>query len=174
MPDPSVSAIYTTVHGNTGSSTHWARPGIEHATSWFLVGFVSAAPWRELPCSWIFKALCHSRNPQELLFLWSPPYRWGNWGTEKLNEFSKVTQLTGGWARQWDSRAVSWSTLLYSLWPFPQWPWPLRTALWHLQWRDQQQMATANLNSVSYAYMFTYMCSVIKSWCLLKKRKTPQ
>ena len=30
---------YTTTHGNAGSSTHWARPGIEPTTSWFLVGF---------------------------------------------------------------------------------------------------------------------------------------
>ena len=27
--------------------THWARPGIKPATSWFLVGFTFAAPWRE-------------------------------------------------------------------------------------------------------------------------------
>ena len=39
---------YTTAHGNTRSLTHWVRPGIEPTTSWFLVGFVSAAPWREL------------------------------------------------------------------------------------------------------------------------------
>ena len=46
------SVTYTTAHSNTQSLTHWARPGIEPATSWFLVGFVSAAPWRELldPC----------------------------------------------------------------------------------------------------------------------------
>ena len=42
------SLTYTTAHGNTGSLTHCARPGIESATSWFLVGFVSAAPWRKL------------------------------------------------------------------------------------------------------------------------------
>ena len=34
-------------HSNAGSLIHWARPGIEPATSWFLVGFVSAAAWRE-------------------------------------------------------------------------------------------------------------------------------
>ena len=34
------SATCTTVHGNTGSLTHWAKPGIEPTTSWFLVGFV--------------------------------------------------------------------------------------------------------------------------------------
>ena len=33
----------------TGSLTHWARPGIEPTTSWFLVGFVSAVPRWKLP-----------------------------------------------------------------------------------------------------------------------------
>ena len=39
---------YTTAHSNAGSLIHWARPGMEPAPSWFLVGFVSAAPWWEL------------------------------------------------------------------------------------------------------------------------------
>ena len=43
------SANYTTAHGKApGSLTHGARPGIEPKTSWFLVGFVSAAPLWEL------------------------------------------------------------------------------------------------------------------------------
>ena len=42
------SATYTTAHGNARSLTHWARPGIKSTTSWFLVGFVSTAPQREL------------------------------------------------------------------------------------------------------------------------------
>ena len=41
------SATYTIAHGNARSLTHWARPGIESETSWFLVRFVSTAPWRE-------------------------------------------------------------------------------------------------------------------------------
>ena len=54
MPQPqqrqiwATSAIYTIACGNTGSLNHWARPGIEPTTPWFLVGFVSAAPRREL------------------------------------------------------------------------------------------------------------------------------
>ena len=40
---------HTTAHGNAGSLTHGARPGIEPASSCILVGFVSAAPRRELP-----------------------------------------------------------------------------------------------------------------------------
>ena len=34
-------ATYTTAHGNNGSLTHWARAGIEPATSWFLVRFIN-------------------------------------------------------------------------------------------------------------------------------------
>ena len=36
-------------HGNAGSLTQRARPGMEPAASWFLVGFVSAALRQELP-----------------------------------------------------------------------------------------------------------------------------
>ena len=43
------SATYTTAYSNAGSLTHWGRPGIELATSWFLVGFVSAVPLQKLP-----------------------------------------------------------------------------------------------------------------------------
>ena len=35
-------------HGNTGSLTHWARPGINPQSSRILVGFVTAEPWQEL------------------------------------------------------------------------------------------------------------------------------
>ena len=49
------SATYTTVHGNTRSLTHWARPGIEPSTSWFLVGFFSTMPRQELPITLFFK-----------------------------------------------------------------------------------------------------------------------
>ena len=43
-----VSVSYATFHGNTGSSTHWVRPGIEPATSWNLIRFISAEPQRDL------------------------------------------------------------------------------------------------------------------------------
>ena len=39
-PDWAKSTTYTTAHGNPGSLIHWARPGIEPAPSWILVGFV--------------------------------------------------------------------------------------------------------------------------------------
>ena len=35
------SATYTTAHGNAGPLTHWARSGLEPATSWLLVRFVN-------------------------------------------------------------------------------------------------------------------------------------
>ena len=39
---------YTTAHGHAGSLTHWPRPGIEPASSWMLVTFVTAEPWWQL------------------------------------------------------------------------------------------------------------------------------
>ena len=40
------SATYTTAHSNT---THRARPGIEHATSWFPVGFANSCAMTGTP-----------------------------------------------------------------------------------------------------------------------------
>ena len=40
---------YTTLHGNSRSLTHWARPGTEPTSSWILVRFVSTVPQWELP-----------------------------------------------------------------------------------------------------------------------------
>jgi len=42
------SETYTTAQGNAGSLTHWARPGIEPASSWILVRFISPVSWWEL------------------------------------------------------------------------------------------------------------------------------
>ena len=47
--DPSMSATYTIAHSNAGSLAHWAGPGIEPASSWILVRFITAEPWWELP-----------------------------------------------------------------------------------------------------------------------------
>ena len=49
------SATSTTVHGNAGSLTRCVRPGMEHASSWILVRFVTTAPQQELQtfkCFW--------------------------------------------------------------------------------------------------------------------------
>ena len=35
------SATYTVAHSNARSWTHWVRPGINPATSWFLVRFIN-------------------------------------------------------------------------------------------------------------------------------------
>ena len=40
-------------HSNVRSLAHLVRSGMEPTTSWFLVGFVSAAPRREL-LKWFF------------------------------------------------------------------------------------------------------------------------
>ena len=41
-PDPGhFCDLHTTAHGNTGSLTRWVRPGIEPASSWMLVGFLT-------------------------------------------------------------------------------------------------------------------------------------
>ena len=36
-----ISATYTTVHSDTGSLTHWAKPGIKPTSSWIPVSFVN-------------------------------------------------------------------------------------------------------------------------------------
>ena len=49
-----VSATYTSARGNIWTLTHWARPGIEPASSWILVGFIT--PWDAtgtLKCSFL-------------------------------------------------------------------------------------------------------------------------
>ena len=40
---------YTTAHGNAGSLTHGARPGIELVSSWILVRLITTEPQWELP-----------------------------------------------------------------------------------------------------------------------------
>ena len=78
MPQPqqrrirAVSANYTTAHGNAGSLIHWMRPRIEPASSWLLVGFVSAAPqwqllemyfynWNYIIIEVIWRIMCRKR-----------------------------------------------------------------------------------------------------------------
>ena len=47
MPEPqqrgiqAASATYTTAHGNARSLVRWAKPAIEPASSWMLVGFIT-------------------------------------------------------------------------------------------------------------------------------------
>ena len=66
MPDLSTSATYTTAHGNAGSSTHWARPGIEPASSWIIDLF----PLSHDRNSRFFTFLMVSFKAQKFLFWW--------------------------------------------------------------------------------------------------------
>ena len=63
------SATFTTAHGNAGSLTRWGRPGIEPASSCFLVGFVNHWATKGTPhinkrkfISWHSLALCLCSN----------------------------------------------------------------------------------------------------------------
>ena len=49
-----MSVTYTTAHSNNRSPTHWARPGIEHASSRMLVRFISIEPGQELLLYYLF------------------------------------------------------------------------------------------------------------------------
>ena len=50
---------YTTAHCNTRSLTHWARPGIEPLTSWFLVRFINHWAMMGTPRCCISKRVFH-------------------------------------------------------------------------------------------------------------------
>ena len=83
MPEPqqcriqAASTTYTIAHSNTRSLIHWVRPGIEPATSWFLVRFVSAEPRWELWFMNLFKA-DSLPLPFSLLIFPSPSkFQWG-------------------------------------------------------------------------------------------------
>ena len=65
-----MSVTYTKAHGNAGSLTQRARPGIRPASSWILVRFVSAEPQWELLNNFIlhfFKK--YFFNPLQLLVM---------------------------------------------------------------------------------------------------------
>ena len=52
---------YTTAHSNTGSLTHWVRPGTEPVSSRMLVRFFSTEPRQELQIVytfWLYKHHC--------------------------------------------------------------------------------------------------------------------
>lgn len=54
------SVSYTIAHGSIGSLTDWARPEMEPACSWILVGLGTAEPpWEIVPCG-ILDDLSHS------------------------------------------------------------------------------------------------------------------
>ena len=54
--DPSHICDLYYSYGNTRSLTHWARPEIELASSWILIGLISAIPQWERPKTKNFKS----------------------------------------------------------------------------------------------------------------------
>ena len=48
---------YITAQGNTRSLMHWARPGMEPASSWILAGFITSEMRWELPGAFLWKQL---------------------------------------------------------------------------------------------------------------------
>jgi len=65
--EPRCNLHYTTGHGNAGSLTHWARPGMKSTASSFLVGFVSAVPQQELQ-KHSLKTTTHKQTERTLSF----------------------------------------------------------------------------------------------------------
>ena len=72
---PAASANYTTARDNARSLTHWARPGIEPATSWFLVGFVNHWATTGTPTDlFLSEHIVWSRNYAPVMTkIYSPP-----------------------------------------------------------------------------------------------------
>ena len=66
------SLTYTTAHGNVRPLTHWARPGIELASPWILVGFVSSVPQTELPLFILWLNPGHKEVPGPGTEFWAP------------------------------------------------------------------------------------------------------
>ena len=60
------SATYTTAQANAESLTHWAMPGIELTTSWFLVGFISPEPQWELHNKYFLMGIPRTLVPQQV------------------------------------------------------------------------------------------------------------
>ena len=65
---------YSTAHGNAGSLTHWARPGIEPATSWFLVGFINHWATKGTPPFLIQSKFLYTNLTKYILHLYSENY----------------------------------------------------------------------------------------------------
>ena len=61
---------YTTTHNNARSPSHRVEPGIEPASSWILVGFLTAVPQWELPkLSLLLKSFACLRVPWKWRFV---------------------------------------------------------------------------------------------------------
>ena len=84
-PDPSHVFDLHYTHGNAGSLTHWARPGIKPMSWWILVGFVTTEP------------------PQELLFLisWSRRFHSGAQRTLRPGIEPESSRILVGFVSHW-------------------------------------------------------------------------
>ena len=67
-------------HSNTGSLTHWARPGMEPTTSWFLTRFVSTAPQHGNSGLWDFWSMLNILASYQLLSAWHLGLLIKSWG----------------------------------------------------------------------------------------------
>ena len=110
------SATHTTAHGNTGSLTHWARPGIEPATSWFLVGFVNHCATTGTPR--LFFAFYTSDNIIDIFFVFFSSllnilFRSSRRGTAETNP-TRNTEVAGsipGLAQWVKDLALRWAVV---------------------------------------------------------------
>ena len=64
---PAASANYAAAYSNTGSLTHWARPGIEPTTSWILVGFLMRWTTMGTPSRGLVLIICLSLTPCSMI-----------------------------------------------------------------------------------------------------------
>ena len=62
------SASYTAAHDNTGSLTHWVRPGIEPVSSWILVMFLNCWATTGTPYNVIYLPKCYTVILCKLLY----------------------------------------------------------------------------------------------------------
>ena len=92
------SATYTTAHSNTRSLTHWVRLGIQPASSWILVRFVSAEPQWELPSDYSWQSLKASLQRIRLL-----PRNLNCISTTKLKNTFENTKVP---KKRWNSHLV--------------------------------------------------------------------
>ena len=102
------SATYTTAHGNARFLTHWAMPGIQPANSWFLDGFIFAAPWRELPILCTFHLTCREIQSPDIKWFAQghTASRWHSQGFKPTYDSKVLTKepFMSTWTKAWGKR----------------------------------------------------------------------
>ena len=150
------SVTYTTARGNAGSLTHWARPGIELASSWILFRFLSAAPQQELPVLFILN--CLIKLNRKTIWVWKFSYL--KILNEWLNVFSRNRVVLFFFFSPLIPESVVKCCLSQGIFPF----YPLLKIL--------LQYAIHNILSISSWHikdlkLFPFFIPVIDSLCLL-------